>query len=126
MYSEIIKIKDEHIDFQDILDNIHYSYYFEKARHNCFAQSGTTVEQLAKEGTYAVLLDEHIKFKKLVTSGDIEVTCQFSKLSRVKFVAEQQILVDGKVSSTNRCEITCIPAKGGRPFLPESIAALLA
>ncbi|APC96219.1 hypothetical protein KX01_303 [Francisella frigiditurris] len=49
----------------------------------------------------------------------MEITNKFTRLSKVKFVAEQEIKVDDKVASTNRCEITCVPATGGRPFFPE-------
>ncbi|MED7789087.1 thioesterase family protein [Francisella sp. 19X1-34] len=119
MYTKKINIDHKHIDFQNILDNIHYSYYYEIVRHEHFAQFGKTVEELAKDGINAILLDEHIKFKKPITAGEVEITNKFTKLSKVKFVADQEIRVDGKVASTNRCEITCIPAKGGRPFFPE-------
>lgn len=69
MYSKIIKIEENHIDCQKILDNIHYSYYYELVRHEHFAQFGKTVEELAEEGINAVLLDEHIKFKKPITAS---------------------------------------------------------
>ena len=119
MYSKKVNIDPKHIDFQKILDNIHYSYYYELVRHEHFSQFGKTVEELSDEGVNAVLLDEHIKFKKAINGGEVEITNKFTKLSRIKFVADQEILIDGKVASTNRCEITCVPAKGGRPFFPE-------
>jgi len=119
MHSKKINVSKDHIDCQNILDNIHYAYYYELARHEHFAKFGKTVEKLSEEGINAVLLDEHIKFKKPITGGEIEVTNKFSKLSRIKFVANQEIKVEGKVVSTNRCEITCIPSAGGRPFFPE-------
>ena len=119
MYSKKLKINPDHIDCQGILDKIHYSYYYEKVRHEMLSTLGKTIEQLATEGIYPILLDEHIKFKRMITGGEIEVTCQFKKLSKVKIVALQEIRFEGKLASTNRCEITCFPAKGGRPFFPE-------
>ena len=119
MYSKKVRIDSNHIDCQNILDNIHYSYYYEIVRHEHFATFGKSVEDLAIDGINAVLLDEHIKFKKPITGGEVEITNNFTRLSKVKFVADQEIKVDGKVVSTNRCEITCLPAKGGRPFFPE-------
>ncbi|APC96183.1 acyl-CoA thioesterase [Francisella tularensis subsp. novicida] len=125
MYSKKVNIDPKHIDCQNILDNIHYPYYYELVRHEHFAGFGKTVEELTEQGINAVLLDEHIKFKKPITAGEVEITNKFTRLSKVKFVADQEIKVDGKVVSTNRCEITCIPAQGGRPFFPEYLESFI-
>ena len=91
MYSKKVRIDSNHIDCQNILDNIHYSYYYEIVRHEHFATFGKSVEDLAIDGINAVLLDEHIKFKKPITGGEVEITNNFTRLSKVKFVADQEI-----------------------------------
>ncbi len=119
MYTKTTTINPEHIDCQNVLNNIHYSYYFELARHDCLKGFGKSMEDLVEEGIYPVLLDEHIRFKKPIEGGEITITCVFEKISRIKFVALQEILISDKVVSINRCEITCISAKTRRPFFPE-------
>jgi len=125
IFTESVMVKKEHIDFQNILDNIYYSYYFENTRHKCFHElTGLSVEELAEEGINAVLLKEYIDFKKPIRETDqIQVTCEFKAMSKVKFIAEQSILINDNIASKGYYEITCVKASGGRPFLPDLITS---
>ena len=51
------------------------------------------------------------------------MTCELLPLenSRSKFALAQQILSAGKVAASATFLATCVPASGGRPFIPEEI-----
>ena len=55
---------------------------------------------------------------KLIEQGQVTINDKVPELG-TKVMPGDVVKVDGKLVSTNRCEITCLPAKGGRPFFPE-------
>ena len=128
LYSQTLSIKDEHIDFQGIVDGLYYPFYMEKVRHD-FMRDVYDIDiiQAAKEGRIYVLASYELKFKNSLKKGDqIEVTCELSSISNIKFGFNQKIICNGKVSAEAIFIATCIPAAGGRPFIPGEVKQALA
>lgn len=130
MYELKIKVKDEHIDFQGIVDGLYYPFYFEECRHKYINDVlGINIVEYAKRGLNLVLSEYTLKFKNSLKKGDeLTVTCQIvpSENSRLKFAFEQKIFCEGKVAAEGTFTGTCVPASGGRPSVPEEIKNYLA
>lgn len=127
MYSETAQIQNEHIDFQGILDGLYYPFYMEKVRHNFMREVyGIDIIKAAQDGNLYVLLSYELKFKNPLKTNDIvEVTCELNPISALKFGFNQKMISAGKVCAEASFVCTCIPASGGRPFLPEELKSVL-
>jgi acyl-CoA thioester hydrolase len=125
MYIKNMTIKDEHIDFQGILDGLHYPYYMEETRHQYIKEAlGVDIVEAAKRGQNYVLASYELNFRLSLKKGDeINVTCKCIQIqgSKSKFGFEQEILIHGKVAATASFIATCLPAAGGRPYIPEEV-----
>ncbi|WP_119327579.1 acyl-CoA thioesterase [Cysteiniphilum halobium] len=128
MYSQTLSIKDEHIDFQGILDGLYYPYYMEKVRHDFMRDVfDIDIVKAADEGKLYVLASYELKFKNSLKKGDqVEVTCELTPISNIKFGFYQKMLCNGKVCAEANFIATCIPAAGGRPFVPDEVKEALA
>ena len=123
MYQLNMTVKDEHIDFQGIVDGLYYPFYFEECRHKFLQEViGIDIAAYSKEGFNLVLVEYTLKFKKSLHKDDqFIVTCRLKGLSRSTFVAEQEILCNDKVAAIGTFTATCVPSAGGRLFIPEKI-----
>ena len=130
MYELMMTVKDQHIDFQDIVDGLYYPFYFEECRHQYLKDvTGIDIEEYARQGLNLVLAEYTLKFKTSLKKNDqLKVTCELLPLenSRSKFSLAQQILSRDSVAATATFIATCVPAAGGRPFIPEEIKKQLA
>jgi acyl-CoA thioester hydrolase len=122
--------REEHIDVQGIMDGLYYPFYMEYCRHDFIGEIlGFDLETEAKNGIYMVLSQYTIKFLRSLKKGDqFKVTCELfaDKNKQPKLHFKQSIILNGKVMTTAIFTGTCVPAKGGRPFLPDSIAKIIA
>lgn len=129
MYQKEMNVKDEHVDFQGIVDGLYYPFYFEECRHQYVKDAfGIDIVEYAKKGLNLVLAEYTLKFRTSLKKGDhLIVTCELTPIegSRAKFGFTQQILCHGKVASEATFVATCVPAAGGRPFIPEELKKLL-
>jgi|APSaa5957512535_1039671.scaffolds.fasta_scaffold220214_2 acyl-CoA thioester hydrolase len=127
MYSQSMSIKEEHIDFQGILDGLYYPFYMETVRHDFMRDVyGIDIVEAAKNGNLYVLASFELKFKRSLKQDEkIEVTCEFKPISAIKFGFHQKIICDGKVCAEADFIATCVPAAGGRPFIPEEVKQAL-
>ena len=127
MFKLAMQVKPEHIDFQDIVDGHYYPFYLEECRHKFLTEAtGLDIEELAKQGFNLVLVEYTLKFKRSLRRGDhLSVTCELlsSPRTRSRFALGQSIICDDKVAAEATFIATCVPAAGGRPFIPEAIAA---
>ena len=125
MFELTLQVKDEHIDFQNIVDGLYYPFYMEDCRHQFLKEmTGTSLEDYAKKGEYMVLAEYTMKFKSSLKQGDqLTVNCQLAPElnTRTKFAMKQQILVGDKVAAEATFLATCVPAAGGRPYIPAEI-----
>ncbi len=129
MFELKTEVKDEHIDFQGIVDGLYYPFYMEDCRHQFLKDiTGISIEEYAERGLNLVLAQYTLKFKKSLKKGDkLVVNCELipTENSRSKFSMKQQILCDGKVAAEATFIATCVPSGGGRPFIPDEIKAQL-
>ena len=128
MYEMAMQVKDEHIDFQGIVDGLYYPFYMEECRHQFIKDTlGVDIVEYAKKGLNLVLAEYTLKFKASLKKGDqLTVTCELAPIegSRSRFGFKQQIICNGKVAAEGSFVGTCVPAAGGRPFIPEEFQQL--
>lgn len=124
-YSKTYIAKDEHIDVQEIMDGLYYPFYMEYCRHDFIREVlGFDFETEARNGIYMVLSNYSISFLRSLKKGDeFTVTCAVyaDKAGLPKLHFKQAILLNKKVMTKAIFTGTCIPATGGRPYLPESV-----
>lgn len=126
MFELALQVKDEHIDCQGIVDGLYYPFYLEECRHLFLHEiTGLDLQQYADKGQHLVLAEYNLKFKSSLKSGDhLMVTCNLvplDKPSRTKFAMYQEIICNNKVAAAATFIATCVPAAGGRPFIPDEI-----
>ncbi|MDR5615042.1 acyl-CoA thioesterase [Arsenophonus sp.] len=122
MFTKEYQIKDEHLDFQGVVDGLYYPFYMEWCRHAFMKECAKLdLEEEFKKGHIHTLLEYSIKFKKSLKKGDlINVTCSTQKAdkkNRINFF--QQILVDNIVYAEAIFTATCII--NGRPTVPDEV-----
>ena len=84
--------------------------------------------EFAKQGLNLVLVEYTLKFRASLKKGDaLTVTCELVAIegSRSKIGFNQQILCNGKSAADASFIATCVPAAGGRPFIPEEVKKFL-
>lgn len=124
-YSKTYVANDEHIDVQDIMDGLYYPFYMEHCRHDFIREVlGFDFETEARNGVFMVLSNYSISFIRSLKKGnEFTVTCTLyadqSGLPKLHF--KQSILLNKKVMTRAVFSGTCIPASGGRPYLPDSV-----
>uniref|UniRef100_F4C6E0 Thioesterase n=1 Tax=Sphingobacterium sp. (strain 21) TaxID=743722 RepID=F4C6E0_SPHS2 len=124
-YSRTYIAKDEHIDVQQVMDGLYYPFYMEDCRHAFIRDVlGFDFETEAKKGVYMVLSNYSISFLRSLKKGDeFTVTCTLfadnKGLPKLHF--KQAIVMNNKIMTKAVFTGTCIPAKGGRPYIPESV-----
>jgi acyl-CoA thioester hydrolase len=121
--------KDEHIDVQNIMDGLYYPFYMEYCRHDYIREVlGFDLREEAEKGFLLVLSEYKIQFvRSLKKDDEFVVTCQLlgdpDGLPKIHF--KQEIICKGKIMTKAVFTGTCIPATGGRPYLPEKVNQLL-
>lgn len=115
---------------QNIMDGLYYPFYMEYCRHDYIREVlGFDFEEEAENGIYMVLSGYKINFlRSLKKDDEFTVTCTLfadpAGLPRLHF--KQAIILNGKVMTKAVFTGTCVPATGGRPYLPDSIKGLIA
>lgn len=124
------QVNEDHIDIQGIMDGLYYPFYMEDCRHKFVKEVlHFDIEEEAKKGINMVLTGYTLKFLRPLKSGDVfQVNCVLlrDQSSNAKLHLKQGIYLNNKLYTEAVFTATCVPAAGGRPFLPESIIALLA
>ncbi|WP_183565375.1 acyl-CoA thioesterase [Mucilaginibacter sp. SP1R1] len=124
-YSKNYVAKDEHIDVQEIMDGLYYPFYMEYCRHDYIREVlGFDFETEAKNGVFMVLSNYSISFLRSLKKGDnFIVTCELfaDKAGAPKLYFKQSIILNNKVMTKAVFTGTCVPATGGRPYLPASV-----
>jgi acyl-CoA thioester hydrolase len=118
-------VKEEHIDVQGIMDDLYYPFYMEWCRHDFIREVlGFDFETEARNGMYMVLSNYSISFIRSLKKGDeFSVTCEVfkDKAGLPKLHFKQAILLNKKIVTRAVFTGTCIPASGGRPYLPDIV-----
>lgn len=128
-YSKEYTVKDEHIDVQGIMDGLYYPFYMEYCRHSFIDEVlGFNLENEAKNGVNMVLSEYTINFVRSLKKDDtITVTCELhrDKNNIPKLHFKQAIILNNKVVTKAVFSGTCVPATGGRPFIPETLKTII-
>ena len=128
-YVKEYTVKPEHIDVQNIMDGLYYPFYMEYCRHDFIKDVlGFSLEEEAHKGVNMVLSSYTIQFVRSLKKDDkFTVTCQLlkEKSEKPQIHFEQKIMLNGKLVTKAVFTGTCVPATGGRPFLPEAIKELV-
>ena len=121
--------KDEHIDFQNIMDGLYYPFYMEWCRHDFIKEElGFDFIKEAENGVNMVLSKYTLQFVRSLKKGDeFVVTCSpmVDKANKSVLHFKQTILLNNKVVTKAVFSGTCVGANG-RPFLPENLLEKLA
>lgn len=129
-YAKTYVAKAEHIDVQQIMDGLYYPFYMESCRHDFIREVlGFDLAEEAEKGVYMVLSQYTIKFlRSLKKDDEFSVTCEMyaDAAGQPRLHFKQSIILNKKVMTTAVFTGTCVPATGGRPFLPENIKEKLA
>jgi acyl-CoA thioester hydrolase len=111
------------------MDGLYYPFYFEECRHRFIKEVlNLDLEEQATAGVNIVLTEFTVKFKRSLKKGDsFTVSCSAHRdvSGRPQFHLFQQIIRDGKVTTEGSFIATCVPAAGGRPFLPDHLVSSL-
>jgi acyl-CoA thioester hydrolase len=128
-YLKEYQVKEEHIDVQGIMDGLYYPFYMEDCRHKFIKEiMGFDIEEKAKEGINMVLAGYTIKFFRPLRKNDVfRVNCSLYKgaANSVKFYLKQSITLNNKVFTEATFTVTCVPANGGKAYLPNDIKDLV-
>lgn len=129
-YSKTYTAKEEHIDVQNIMDGLYYPFYMEYCRHDYIREVlGFDLEEEAKKGVYMVLSGYKIQFLRSLKKGDVfTVTCTLyaDPAGQPRLHFKQSIILNNKIMTKAVFTGTCIPATGGRPYLPDTVKELIA
>lgn len=126
-YTRQYQVNPDHVDVQGIVDGLYYPFYLENCRH-CYVRDVLSfdIEKEAANGINMVLAEYTLRFRRSLKKGDsFEVTCRGyqEEGKKTKLYFQQQIILGGTVFTDATFIATCVPASGGRPFIPESITA---
>ena len=124
-YVKEYTVNPDHIDVQGIMDGLYYPFYMEYCRHAFIKDFlGFSLEEEAEKGVFMVLSQYTIQFIRSLKKDDqFTVTCELfaEKSDKPQIHFEQKIMLKGKIVTKAVFTGTCVPATGGRPFLPEYI-----
>ena len=128
-FSKTYTAKDEHIDFQNIMDGLYYPFYMEWCRHDYIKEVlGFDFIKESENGVNMVLSKYTLQFVRSLKKGDeFVVTCSpmVDKTNKSVLHFKQTILLNNKVVTKAVFSGTCVGANG-RPFLPENLLDKLA
>lgn len=129
MYTEKMVVKDEHIDFQGIMDGLYYPWYMEEVRHNFLkVELGIDIVEASKKDNinYVLASIDNMNFKRPIKKGaSLTVSCELKKINNKKFGFYQTITVEHKIVCDASFTATCIPSSGGRAFIPDNLKTIL-
>jgi len=124
-YTKDYVAKEEHIDVQNIMDGLYYPFYMEYCRHDYIREVlGFDFEEQARNGVHMVLSGYKIQFLRSLKKGDhFTVTCTLyaDPAGQPRLHFKQSIILNGKVMTKAVFTGTCVPASGGRPYLPAAM-----
>jgi len=129
LYEKNYKVVPAHIDIQGIMDGLYYTFYMEYCRHDFIRETmGMDLEEEAGKGILLVLSEFKIKFLRSLKKNDqFTVSCELyaDPAGEPKLHFKQMIHCRNKLMTKAVFTGTCIPASGGRPYLPLEITTMV-
>lgn len=126
-FSLDMKVRDYECDMQGIVNNAVYQNYLEWARHEFLLSRGLSFAALTAQGVIIVIVRAELDYRQSLRTGDsFRVTVRVSRLSRIRFLFEQEIYREGDVTPALEAKITATSLRDGkRPYFPEELRKLL-
>ena len=94
------QVRDYECDLQGIVNNAVYQNYLEHARHQFLLEQDVDFVALSEQGINLVVMRIEIDYKFPLRAGShFWLGSRMKKVSRLKFVFEQDIFLTGSVSS---------------------------
>ena len=94
------QVRDYECDLQGIVNNAVYQNYLEHARHQFLLERDVDFVALSEQGINLVVMRIEIDYKSPLRAGShFWLGSRMKKVSRLKFVFEQDIFLTGSVSS---------------------------
>lgn len=94
------QVRDYECDLQGIVNNAVYQNYLEHARHQFLLERDVDFVALSEQGINLVVMRIEIDYKFPLRAGShFWLGSRMKKVSRLKFVFEQDIFLTGSVSS---------------------------
>lgn len=122
-----LAVRDYECDMQGVVNNAVYQNYLEHARHEYLKSRGLDFARLTAEGIIVVVVRAELDYLDSLRSGDsFHVSVNTYRASRLRLGFRQQIThaASGKVLMRATILTTAVNERG-RPWLPESLLALL-
>ncbi len=100
-----IRVRYAETDGMRVVYHGNYLVYFEEARTNLFRKIGIVYAEIEKAGTYLVVLESHLRYKRSAQYDDVlHVTATMKELPAMKVTihyeitrnAEPEVLVTGE------------------------------
>lgn len=126
MFTKTFPVKEDHVDFQGVVDGLYYPFYMEWTRHAFMKELiGLDLEKEFEQGRVHMIMEYTIHFRKSLKKGDtVEVTCEVKmgeKKNRVNFI--QKMMVNGVIYADATFVATCLT--NGRPSIPDKVIAAI-
>lgn len=121
-------VKNEDIDFQNIVNNAVYLKYFEQARAHLLSSIGVDLQAWHENGFNIVLahIDMSIR-KSLKLHDDFIVKSTFHRQGRLRVIFNQTIhtLEHDTLIAEAVNTVACASISTAKPVMPDALAALL-
>lgn len=128
-YKIEFEVRDNEIDLQGVVNNANYFVYLQHTRHKYLSEVlNIDYIEMTKQNIHLFLVSSNIEFKKsLMPKDKFYVTCKLIPKSKIRFIFEQEIklIEDNTLIAKAQNVGVCIDGNKNKPFVPESIKALL-
>ena len=128
-YRVELKVRDNEIDIQGVVNNANYFIYMEHTRH-IFLKEILKIDfiEMAKANQNLFLINSNIEFKKpLIPNDKFYVTCKLKAEGRIRVAFEQEIRLssnDTLIAKAVNIGV-CMDGNKNRPYIPEVIKQYL-
>lgn len=113
MFQIALSVRDYECDIQGIVNNAVYLNYFEHARHEYLHHLGLDFKSLLSQNIVLVATRIEVDYKKSLKGGDeFIVTVSLTKPSSVRYLFEQDILMDQKVMASAKTTVASLNEHG--------------
>lgn len=113
MFQIALSVRDYECDIQGIVNNAVYLNYFEHARHEYLHHVGLDFKSLLSQNIVLVATRIEVDYKKSLKGGDVfTVTVALTKPSSVRYLFEQDILMDQKVMASAKTTVASLNEYG--------------
>jgi acyl-CoA thioester hydrolase len=115
-----IEVRGYELDSFGHVNHAVYLNYFEHARWSMLAEEGITLEWIAKEKLWPVIISAQLKYLKPAFMGDrLEIRSRAVDVQRLRFTFEQEIFRGDVQLTSARYESAVINERGRPVEMPE-------